>query len=142
MLIVKTYIDKSPINHIGLFAGEFIPAGTKIWEFKEGFDREIPKSKLRDLNDIQKNFIKNYASFDGKNYCLVADNTRFINHAPDMFSSRHEQNTPYANVQDSDCLNYIESIVDIQKGEEILMDYELIEEGSSDFSQEENYSIK
>ena len=31
--LVKTSIEDSPINGKGLFAGEFIPKGTIIWEF-------------------------------------------------------------------------------------------------------------
>ena len=39
MLLVKTYLDKSPIHGIGVFAAERIPKGTKIWRFVDGFDR-------------------------------------------------------------------------------------------------------
>jgi hypothetical protein len=33
MLLVKTTIAPSPIHGIGLFADQFIPQGTRIWEF-------------------------------------------------------------------------------------------------------------
>jgi len=33
MFLVKTYLDKSKIRGIGLFADEFIPKGTLIWKF-------------------------------------------------------------------------------------------------------------
>ena len=39
MLLVKTYLDKSPIHGLGVFAAERIPRGAKIWRFVEGFDR-------------------------------------------------------------------------------------------------------
>ena len=39
MLLVKTYLEKSAIHGLGVFAGEFIAKGTKIWRFVEDFDR-------------------------------------------------------------------------------------------------------
>ena len=37
-MTVKTIIKESDIHGIGLFADEFIPKGTKIWEFTPNFD--------------------------------------------------------------------------------------------------------
>jgi hypothetical protein len=39
MLLVKTYLGKSKLHGLGVFAGQFIRKGTKIWRFVEGFDR-------------------------------------------------------------------------------------------------------
>ena len=40
MLLVKTKLENSQIPNAGLgcFAVEFIPKGTKIWEFNSDFD--------------------------------------------------------------------------------------------------------
>ena len=35
MLLVKTYLDKSPIAGIGLFAAEPIAAGTLVWKLSD-----------------------------------------------------------------------------------------------------------
>jgi SET domain-containing protein len=33
MLLVKTYLDKSAIHGLGVFAGEVIRKGAKVWRF-------------------------------------------------------------------------------------------------------------
>ena len=38
MLLVKTYLNKSKINGIGLFAKEFISRGAVVWELRKEFD--------------------------------------------------------------------------------------------------------
>lgn len=38
MIIVPTYLDKSPIHGFGVFASGFIPQGAKVWEFNPLFD--------------------------------------------------------------------------------------------------------
>src|SRR6185312_11978 len=39
MLLVKTYLDKSAIHGLGVFAAERIRKETKIWRFVYGFDQ-------------------------------------------------------------------------------------------------------
>ena len=41
MLLVDVYIDKSPIQGIGVFAKHFIAKGTTIWALDQRFDRLI-----------------------------------------------------------------------------------------------------
>ena len=41
MMLVRNYIDKSPIHGVGVFAGEFIPKGTCIWELTPDATRSI-----------------------------------------------------------------------------------------------------
>ena len=38
MLLVKTYLDKSLIHGVGVFADEFIKKGTLMWEFNPLID--------------------------------------------------------------------------------------------------------
>lgn len=134
MLTIKTKLQGSPVHNLGLFAAEPISKGSIIWKFDHPFDREIPKAKLKELTPLQQDFIINNASFDGKVYSLVADNTRFINHAP----TESVEGGPIANCVDSEDFESIVATQDIAEGEEIFMDYELIEEGSSDFSTPES----
>ena len=39
MLLVKTYLDKSSIHGVGVFAGETIRKDQKIWRLVYGLDR-------------------------------------------------------------------------------------------------------
>ena len=117
MMIVKTTIKESDIHGIGLFADEFIPKGTVIWEFTEGFDVRFTDEQLKNLPIIQKEYIEKYmwlSKTSGK-YCHCADNGKYCNHSKDN------------NVQ-SYYLNEYDEVVsialkDIEQGEEILDDY-------------------
>ncbi len=60
MLLVKTYLDRSAIHGIGLFAGERIRKGTVIW-------RRSPEIDLL-LTALGK-------------FVLCGDDARFFNHA-------------------------------------------------------------
>ena len=41
MLLVHARVGVSAIHGLGLIANEFIPMGSKIWEFMPGFDLEV-----------------------------------------------------------------------------------------------------
>lgn len=60
MLLVRTYLDKSPIHGIGVFAAEFIPRGTRVWEFTPGFDQAFEDSDLARLSEHQRETILHY----------------------------------------------------------------------------------
>jgi len=47
MLLIKTYLDKSPIHGIGVFAGEFIKKGTQVWEFNPLIDIILTPEQAR-----------------------------------------------------------------------------------------------
>lgn len=82
MLLVKTYLDKSPINGTGLFAAQDIPAGTVIWRFTEVFDLRYSKHVVdRWPESDEKSFLLKYAYLDGWSYVLCIDDARFMNHS-------------------------------------------------------------
>lgn len=117
MLMVKTNILPSPIAGIGLFAAEFIPKGTRVWEFRVGFDIRVTKNYPDQLQEPAKSFFAKYAFQYPQtlDFILCADDARFFNHA----------DTP--NVQcliDADGA-YIADVAarDIQSGEELTIDY-------------------
>ena len=58
MLLVKTYLDKSPIHGLGVFAAEPIPKGTKIWRFVEGFDRCYTPKQFAKLPKAARDFLE------------------------------------------------------------------------------------
>jgi hypothetical protein len=109
MLLVQTYIDKSRIHGLGVFAGEFIPKGTKIWRFVTGFDRFYSRKQIAKLPKPAREFIKLHG-YQWKNEILLSmDHDSFINHSDDP-------NTSYHN-------GYVIARRDIRKGAEITNDY-------------------
>lgn len=77
MIVVKTYLDKSNIQGIGLFAGEFIPENTIVWKFDPNVDMILPESIVNVYDSLKKYHWKNK---NGK--CVVPlDDDRFINHS-------------------------------------------------------------
>ena len=41
MLLVRTYLDRSALHGIGVFAAELISATTVVWRFTPGFDLDL-----------------------------------------------------------------------------------------------------
>ena len=122
MLLVKTKLEKSQIPNAGLgcFAVEFIPKGTKIWEFNSDFDRVYTKNEIKGLSLIELEYLDKYSYRNNNLYYLCVDNGRFINHSiePNTVEDNKIQAT-YASR-------------DIQPGEEILSDYRTFGVNSGD----------
>ena len=49
MIVVPTYLEKSPIHGFGVFAREFIAKGTKVWEFHPLFDLVFTEEEFENL---------------------------------------------------------------------------------------------
>jgi SET domain-containing protein len=109
MLLVKTYLDKSPIHGLGVFAGEFIRKHTRIWRFVEGFDRFYSPKEFARLPKPARDFIKFHGYRVDGEILLTVDHDRHMNHSD-------EPNTYLKN-------GYAIARVDIRKGEEITNDY-------------------
>lgn len=83
MLRVKTKLGKSEKDGIGLFADEFIKAGTVTWLYDPEFDIAFDEKVINHMSEYaRKQFVK-YAYFDHdlKKYVLCSDDQRFINHS-------------------------------------------------------------
>jgi SET domain-containing protein len=120
MLLVKTRLGQSPIHGIGLFANQFIPAGIETWRWEPAFDIERSKEEIDALPEHMREWFKQYAYLDFHvgSYLLCVDDARFINHSDD------------ANVCTDYSLNRYGidfATRDIQLGEEITINYRLIE---------------
>jgi SET domain-containing protein len=113
MLLVKTYIDKSPIHGLGVFAGETIPKDTKIWRFVFGFDRYYNRRTLAKLPKQAKDYIKLHGYQWGNEILLSMDYDGFMNHSDDA-------NTYFHN-------GYVIARCTIPKGTEITNDYRAFE---------------
>jgi len=115
MLLVKTYLDKSAIHGLGVFAGELIRKGTKIWRFVEGFDHAYSPKQFAKLPKPAREFLKNYGYRVDGEILFTVDNDRHINHSEDP-------NTYLKS-------GYAIARRNIRKGEEITNDYREFDAG-------------
>jgi len=113
MLLIKTYLDKSPIHGIGVFAGETIRKDTKIWRFVIGFDRYYSRKQLAKLPKPAREHIKLHGYQWGKEILLSMDYDTFMNHS-------ENPNTYFHN-------GYVIARRNIRKGAEITNDYRAFE---------------
>ena len=83
MLKVHTRLDRSTIQGLGLYAAEFIPKGTIVWEYHPDIDLVYPAAKVRSLEDHRlRNFLCIYSYYSRRvgGYILCGDHARFVNH--------------------------------------------------------------
>ena len=113
MLLVKTYLGKSRIHCIGVFAGEFIRKDTKMWRFVYGFDRYYTRKRLAKLPKPAKDYIRLHGYQWGNEILLSMDYDTFMNHS-------ENPNTYFHN-------GYVLARRNIRKGEEITNDYRAFE---------------
>ena len=109
MLLVKTYLDHSPIHGIGVFAGEPIREGTKIWRFAIGFDRYYSRKQFAKLPKAAREYIKLYGYQWGNEILLSMDQDSYMNHS-------ENPNTYFHN-------GYVVARCNIREGTEITNDY-------------------
>jgi len=81
MLLIKSYLEKSSIHGFGMFASEFIPKGTKVWEFTPGLDREWTPEQFSELPQKAQEYILHYGWLDPVTnmHRFPFDHDRFIN---------------------------------------------------------------
>lgn len=115
MLRVKTKLGASPISGIGLFADEFIPKGTIIWEFDPFSDITYTESELNGANELYKDFLTTYCFKYEKIYYLCVDNARFFNHS--------DLPNCYSNNFNSKKIGDTRALIDIEIGTELTDDY-------------------
>jgi uncharacterized protein len=128
MMFVKARIGPSTIHGIGLFAQEFIPKGTKVWEFTEWFDLVLTKEQVKNLSEAARKQFLNYAylSIKSGKYVLCTDDARFINH---QIHHNATCRVPegHASTEALECF----ATRDIWPGEELTNDYEEFEADTS-----------
>ena len=106
-LLVKTRLGPSEIAGIGLFADEFIPEGTKVWEFTPNFDTVF--EDIGRFSPLLREFLTTYCYRARGRYVFCADHAKFFNHA-DEPSCRDDADSTYA-------------ARDVYPGEELTSDY-------------------
>ena len=115
MLLVKTYLDKSAIHGLGVFAGQFIRKGTKIWRFVEGFDRAYSPRQFARLPQPARDYIRFHGYRVDGEIILTADHDCHMNHSDDANTYLHN--------------GYAIARRNIAKGAEITNDYREFEPG-------------
>jgi SET domain-containing protein len=113
MLLVKTYLGKSRIHGIGVFADQFIRKDAKMWRFVYGFDRYYTRKRLAKLPKPAKDYIRLHGYQWGNEILLSMDYDTFMNHS-------ENPNTYFHN-------GYVLARRNIRKGEEITNDYRAFE---------------
>lgn len=119
MYIIKTYLDRSAIAGIGVFAGEDIKKGAVVWELVRGFDQIFTVAQVNAMPPRAQEYIGRYAYLEKNLYYLDADHGPFTNHA----------DNPNTIVQD-ECSMI--AARDIKAGEEITSDYREFDEHSKE----------
>ena len=130
MFLYRTEVKPAtnPAMGLGLFALEFIPNQSIVWEYKKGFDIRFDPMKLNELNKAgQAHFTKygwleKMASDDKEYYYCNADLCGFTNHSknPNISSRGH----------------YTIAIKNIEIGQEILIDYSEFDSLFSDYEKD------
>ena len=112
MLLVNAQVGASAIHGLGLFAKQFIPAGTAIWRFAPSFDVVIPEEMLSELSSTAQEQVRHYAEYfpAERKFVLSSDDDRFTNHSDNPNTASHGGKTSFA-------------VRDINEGEEITHDY-------------------
>ncbi len=95
---VKTYIDKSDIDGIGLFAAEFIMKGTLIWKFS-GLDQEISKEQVKKLNQLEYQYFKRYEFGKDGLYIFCSDDAKFCNHSDNPNTNGYPEQYALRNIE-------------------------------------------
>lgn len=128
MLTINTYLAPSRVHGIGLFAAEFIPAGSPVWKYNRYIDKIFKKDVfLAICNRLDSCSLRHFLNSSyrrGGRYFYLTDNARFINH-----SDVHEN---ICFVDD----NTEVSLRDIEPHEELLENYLLAYDKSDFFFQE------
>jgi SET domain-containing protein len=120
MLLVKTYIAPSEGKGLGLFATEFIPKDTLIWQFVEGFDIKVHKDKYHTLTEVQKQCIDTYFWKEGDYLYSSCDCSIFQNHS---------QNPNSVGLGEDKMI----ALRDIHPNQEIVVDYESFDDDYEEY---------
>jgi SET domain-containing protein len=84
MFLVNVYLDRSPLEGIGVFAKQSIAKGTLVWQFDSRFDRLIPNEVWESTTGTVKDYLDRYCYPSRENpghIVFEADDARYMNHA-------------------------------------------------------------
>ena len=113
MLTVSSYVAPSAIDGLGVFAGEFIPGGSLLWNLNPKFDIFIYQGETEGLPPHVQDFITRYSypHLEMPGVLVVdSDNGRFMNHSLKPNTDFRVFDKGYA-------------LADIAQGEELTCNY-------------------
>jgi hypothetical protein len=123
MLLVDTYLDKSAIQGIGVFAKNSIAKGTLVWKLDARFDRRIPVDTYESQTGPVKSYLDRYSYPDRRDPSFIvfeADDARYMNHDDDPNCDVSTPEETYA-------------LRDIAAGEELTCNYNHFFDSGFDF---------
>jgi len=85
MMLIETCVRPSSIHGLGLFALQFVPRGTPVWRFAQGFDHDFSPAQFAALPPLAQTHTRWFcfvSRLDG-HVILSGDHACFINHSPD-----------------------------------------------------------
>ena len=114
MMLVRTFVAASPIEGLGVYADEFIPAGKLLWQLNPKFSVTFSLADIEAMPTHTREYVERYAFPHltlGEGYMVLElDNGRYMNHSG-------EPNTDFT------AFDRGRAIRDIQAGEEITCNY-------------------
>jgi SET domain-containing protein len=123
MLLVDTYLEKSPIQGMGLFSKGNIPKGALVWQLDLRFDRLIEVDVYESTTGPVKDYLDRYAypsRSDPRFIVFEADDARYMNHADEPNCDFSQGEAAYA-------------LRDISAGEELTCNYNVFFEDGFEF---------
>ena len=123
MLLVDVYLDRSPVQGIGVFAKGPIPKGTLVWKLHPQYDRRIAVEQYERETGPVRAYLDRYCYPDRRDRDFIvfeADDARYMNHAD-------EPNCDVSSPEETYALR------DIAPGEELTCDYNHFFENGFDF---------
>lgn len=111
MLLIDHFVAPSEVHGLGVFAGQSVARGAKVYQFHPLIDREMTEADLTNLPESVRRLVKRHGDYDPENriFRLSADGVFYMNHADDP------------NLEDQG--NEMFALRDIQIGEELYCDY-------------------
>jgi uncharacterized protein len=113
MLLISTYVAPSPIQGLGVFAGEYVARGRLLWGLNPKFDIFVHESEIDTLPAHMRTFVARYSypHLEMPGYVILdSDNGRFMNHSLTPNTDFRVFDKGYA-------------LADIAEGEEITCNY-------------------
>lgn len=120
MLLILVRVAPSEIHGLGAFAVEPIAEGAPVWRFSAGFDLDLDPRLLDEQPAHFRDTLLHYGYVDPRlgRFILCCDDGRFINHS----------DSPNVGTRfDLDRHGVDVALRDIAAGEEITVDYRLLE---------------
>jgi SET domain-containing protein len=81
LFTTEVKVATNPKMGLGLFAKEFIPKDSVVWEFVEGVDIKVSINKVQQMSNAQQEYFKKYAWVEDNYYYSSCDLTNFVNHS-------------------------------------------------------------